>query len=144
MTLILAVKQCTFCKQELPLEAFYANRTKPDGKGNICKPCKKNYTRDYWISHRKGVQWKARNEAQIEVRNYLRTHPCVDCGETDIIVLDFDHLRDKSYNVGIMIQRGMSWSKILEEIMKCEVVCANDHRRRTARTQDWHRLSHDE
>ena len=62
---------------------------------------------------------------------YLRTHACVDCGETDLLVLEFDHLRDKKYNIAEMINRDFTWASILREIEKCEVVCANCHRRRT-------------
>jgi hypothetical protein len=56
---------------------------------------------------------------------------CVDCGESNHIVLDFDHLRDKKYNISRMIHDGFSWSAIKKEIAKCEVVCANCHRIRT-------------
>ena len=56
---------------------------------------------------------------------------CVDCGEKNHIVLDFDHIRDKKYNVSRMIHDGFSWKAILREIEKCEVVCANCHRIRT-------------
>lgn len=56
---------------------------------------------------------------------------CVDCGINNHIVLDFDHLRDKKYNVSRMIHDGFSWKAILKEIAKCEVVCANCHRIRT-------------
>jgi hypothetical protein len=62
---------------------------------------------------------------------YLLAHPCVDCGETDLLVLEFDHLRDKKYNIGEMVNRDFTWGSILREIEKCEVVCANCHRRRT-------------
>jgi hypothetical protein len=48
------------------------------------------------------------------------------------VVLEFDHLRDKLFSVGQDLSR-RSWSSILAEIEKCEVVCANCHRRRTAR-----------
>jgi hypothetical protein len=56
---------------------------------------------------------------------------CVDCGEKNHIVLDFDHIRDKKYNVSRMIHDGFSWKAIMREIQKCEVVCANCHRIRT-------------
>jgi hypothetical protein len=56
---------------------------------------------------------------------------CVDCGITNHIVLDFDHLRDKKYNISRMIHDGFSWAAIKKEIAKCEVVCANCHRVRT-------------
>jgi hypothetical protein len=65
------------------------------------------------------------------VLEYLLTHPCVDCGETDPVVLEFDHLRDKLGNISAMY--GHAWRSILAEIAKCDVVCANCHRRRTAR-----------
>ena len=60
-----------------------------------------------------------------------RASGCVDCGENNHIVLDFDHLRDKKYNVSRMIHDGFSWKAIKREIAKCEVVCANCHRIRT-------------
>ena len=63
---------------------------------------------------------------------YFRDHPCVDCGETDPIVLEFDHLGDKSFCIGTGF-RDRNWQSVLDEIAKCDVVCANCHRRRTAR-----------
>jgi len=63
---------------------------------------------------------------------YLATHPCVDCGETDTAVLDFDHVRGEKFaDVSLMIAFGYSWPKIALEIAKCDVRCANDHRRVT-------------
>ena len=56
---------------------------------------------------------------------------CVDCGESNPIVLDFDHIRDKKYNISRMIHDGFSWKAIVKEMQKCEVVCANCHRIRT-------------
>jgi len=63
---------------------------------------------------------------------FFAAHPCVDCGETDPVVLEFDHLRDKAFAIGPALSQ-KNWNSILEEIEKCEVVCANCHRRRTAR-----------
>lgn len=71
-----------------------------------------------------------RRRAAIRLYEYLLEHPCADCGEPDPIVLEFDHIRDKVRNVSAM--RTNSWARLAAEIEKCEVVCANCHRRRTA------------
>lgn len=77
------------------------------------------------LAHKTKQQYKKRL-AEIK-----QASGCVDCGESNHIVLDFDHLRDKKYNVSRMIHDGFSWKAILKEIQKCEVVCANCHRIRT-------------
>jgi hypothetical protein len=56
---------------------------------------------------------------------------CVDCGINNHIILDFDHIKNKKYNISRMIHDGFSWAAIKKEISKCEVVCANCHRIRT-------------
>ena len=64
--------------------------------------------------------------------DYFVEHPCLDCGETDPVVLEFDHLRDKEFGISSGI-RDRNWQAVLAEIDKCDVVCANCHRRRTAK-----------
>jgi hypothetical protein len=66
---------------------------------------------------------------------YLSLNPCVDCEESDPVVLEFDH-RDrsqKSFNIGMCTRSAKNLEKIAAEIAKCDVVCANCHRRRTSR-----------
>ena len=63
---------------------------------------------------------------------FFAANPCVDCGEIDPLVLEFDHLSDKDFNIAKGI-RDRNWQSVLDEIAKCDVVCANCHRRRTAR-----------
>lgn len=71
------------------------------------------------------------------VREYLRTHPCVDCGEDDPVCLDFDHIGDnKVLDVALLVQRAYSLKRIQEEIAKCNVRCANCHRKITAKRRD--------
>ena len=73
---------------------------------------------------------------------YLSNHPCVDCGEADPVVLEFDHVRgEKSGEIANMLRRQVAWERIIDELSKCEVRCANCHRRRTARQFNWYRLS---
>lgn len=142
------VKRCYHCKQEKPLSEFPKNRTRPDGHGSMCKNCKKSYNVTYYVETkdrhnpaRAERRQRVRNEARRHVFEYLSTHPCVDCGETDIVVLDFDHQGDKTEEINAMIAAGKPWTAILAEIEECEVVCSNDHRRRTARAFGWYRMN---
>jgi hypothetical protein len=65
------------------------------------------------------------------VNDHKRKHPCVDCGEKDIDVLEFDHVRgEKKAAIGVMVQEGYSVDMLLKEISKCEIRCSNCHRKR--------------
>ncbi len=64
---------------------------------------------------------------------YLSANPCVDCGEDDIVVLDFDHIGPKRGSVVKLAWWEHSLASIGREIAECEVRCANCHRRRTCR-----------
>lgn len=144
-----AVKRCTLCKRLLPLEGFHRNRSRRDGRQNACKPCNIARNQRWYREHptaraaRMDDYAKRRRDGnRARVLAYLRTHPCVDCGETDPVVLDFDHLRAKFRNVSLMVLRNHPWPRILDEIAKCEVVCANCHRRRTAKRAGTYRYRH--
>jgi hypothetical protein len=79
--------------------------------------------------------------ARARVGEYLDEHPCVDCGEPDRRVLDFDHVGVKRELVSALVARGAPWLRIEAEIAECEVRCANCHRRVTARRAGWSRLA---
>jgi hypothetical protein len=140
------MKRCYACKIEKSLSDFPINAKRGDGHGSMCTSCKKDYNASYYeqtkARHNPGRinrLRQARIEARQQVCVYLQEHPCVDCGETDIVVLDFDHQGDKTAEINRMVHAGRPWSEILAEIGKCEVVCSNDHRRRTAKMFGWHR-----
>jgi hypothetical protein len=73
----------------------------------------------------------------------LRERPCTDCGEDDVGVLEFDHVGSKRAHVSTLAARGVRLPRLEAEVACCEVVCANCHRRRTARRGDWRRLDGD-
>jgi hypothetical protein len=108
----------------------------------------KEYARQHYEANKDAYKKRAKiNNKLYRARNrqnmvdYLLNNPCVDCGEADIIVLDFDHLRDKTMNVTRLVNNSISWATILKEIDKCEVVCSNCHRRRTAaRHGSWYKV----
>lgn len=75
------------------------------------------------------------------VIDYLATHPCIDCQENELVVLEFDHVRGtKRYSINRLITNHCSLATLVAEIEKCEVRCANCHRRKTAGTFGSYRL----
>jgi len=134
-------KLCGKCKQELPLEAF--NRL-GDGRQHWCRVCFKAYFRRRGDKHRR--QNAAARQSRVAVARrfiarFLADHPCVDCGEADARVLDFDHIGEKSSLVSALVAWGAPRARIEMEIARCEVRCANCHRRVTARRAGWSRLA---
>ena len=136
-----AAKRCCTCKRVKSLSDFNRNRKTRDGRQDSCRECNKAYHYAHWDRHMAQIRARTkrvRQEARAFIVDYLRAHPCVDCGETDIVVLEFDHLRDKKANVSYFIRTG-EIARMKAEIDKCEVVCANCHRRRTSQRGAWYR-----
>ncbi len=74
----------------------------------------------------------ARVNHKAYIQTYLLTHPCIDCGETDPVVLEFDHVTGiKKANIADLTRCSYSLETLEKEIAKCEVRCANCHRRVT-------------
>ena len=77
------------------------------------------------------LPWRNR----VEYLRVLKSEPCLDCGNRfPPEAMDFDH-RPGTEKFGQISQlcREQSWSAVLEEIEKCDVVCSNCHRVRTSR-----------
>jgi hypothetical protein len=139
-------RRCGDCGELKALDQFAWRRRKKEQRDNLCRECRAAYKQRHYAVNQKRYVDQARRRKQelaLERMNYLlayfEEHPCADCGETDAVVLEFDHLRDKRFNIGAALPY-RNWKSILEEIAKCEVVCANCHRRRTARRRGWLRL----
>ena len=143
------VKTCTHCRETKPLDQFpLVRRSEPDKLQTWCHACfSAANKRNYWNNPEPVRQRVRRNSARRRAESraraveYLLAHPCVDCGERDIVVLQFDHLRDKSFDLSLMIAWGASWVRIEAEIAKCVVRCANCHHRKTAIERGYRKLS---
>src|SRR5438128_424151 len=125
------MKKCPRCQEFKALSEFGNNRTRPDGLQVQCRPCLKQIQHD-WYQRHKTVHYKnilqrrrAKSAEILEhIGDYFKTHPCVDCGESDPVVLDFDHVRgEKCFSIGTRWSQGYSWEYLLHEIEKCEVRC---------------------
>lgn len=140
------MKTCSICHISKSLDSYNRHRSKKDGLQTHCRDCAHIRFRKYYQSNlqkQKAVVLKRNRERKIQnqedILNYLKSHPCVDCGETDYIVLEFDHVRGKKKgNISKMIGNNC-WRTILGEIQKCDVRCANCHRRKTHKEQNNYR-----
>jgi hypothetical protein len=137
-------KLCNKCKEEKELSQFHT--CKKRGYQLWCKSCRKELDKKYWSKRsqdaEKMQQKKEYNVSRKEkMRKYLYeyflTHSCVDCGEKDPMVLTFDHVGNKAFNISDRATKG-NLEEISEEIKKCEVRCANCHMRKTAKDFNWY------
>jgi hypothetical protein len=134
------------CGEIKPVDDFMWNKKSSGKRDSYCRPCRADYKKAHYAANKaryfaNASAW-TRGRAQHRVSwliEYFAAHPCVDCGETDPVVLQFDHLRDKQFDIGAgLIDK--NWEVVLAEIDKCEVRCANCHRRRTAERGGWVRV----
>lgn len=114
------------CAEAKPVDEFYKNKNTLDGRLSWCKPCT---IRRY----RAGVI-ERRNRLLAYVQAIKLERGCADCGYRDHpAALDFDHLPGHVKELRVaQLSNGATKAKIDAEIAKCDVVCANCHRVRTA------------
>lgn len=140
-------RRCARCKAVKHEDDFAGPFKSRKRKGSYCRACRTGYQHEHYLQNRTERIQQARVRKEEEYRRrlkfvleYLRQHPCVDCGESDLVVLEFDHLGGKSFTVSAGMKT-RSWAAVLSEIEKCEVVCVNCHRRRTAIRGGFRRLA---
>lgn len=151
-------RECRNCHKVKPLTTFrsYIEQGKyRDGRiryTRICKICASKINKK-WITKKKEelgtLEYRKRLNSVRNERSqnrmlwrakYLKEHPCLDCGESDVLVLEFDHVRgEKKFNLSRGFNSLTAWERVLEEIEKCEVRCRNCHARKTAKQQGWYK-----
>ena len=133
------LRRCGVCGKDKPEGDFNWRRKAKKQRDNMCRSCRAYYKHEHYsankaryIAQAAASKRRLRHERTLWLLDYFEAHPCSDCGESDPVVLDFDHQRDKTFAIGEALSY-RRWETILAEISKCVVVCANCHRRRTAR-----------
>ena len=123
-------KKCAKCLEVKVVDDFYFERggykNQPNRAGcykSYCKLCGKLGDK---------IMRDVRHQFVLE---YTQKHPCLKCGEDDPVVLEFDH-RDRAtklFTVSEACSRKLPLKALEAEMAKCDVLCANCHRRRTAK-----------
>jgi hypothetical protein len=151
----MTTKTCTKCKEEKDISEFNKRNSKQGGYNTQCKTCINLYRNEWRAKNRAAGKpstekiWQQANRDHLnkqratkrrEIRDYLRSlklnQPCTDCGGIfPPTCMDWDHLdpANKEFDICQDSTRELySKEKIHAEIAKCEIVCANCHRIRSA------------
>lgn len=132
------MKLCNKCGTVQPVENF--NKKDAKRRQAYCRECTRKMSLERYHSDREtnAAKQKTAKKARIDkVKDYLRhlkeSTPCMDCGQFyKWYQMDFDHVNGKKHNtISHMVQQGSAKWRILSEVTKCEIVCANCHRQRT-------------
>ena len=129
--------RCSRCGLIKPSSAFAWRRRDIGQLDTYRRPCRAEYKREHYLANREryvaaaAVRRQHRSENRPGSSWGTSEATRVQTGETDALVLEF-HLGEKEFNVSAGL-RNRNCQAVLREMDKCEVVCANCHRRRTAR-----------
>lgn len=131
-------KYCKKCDQNLPIQEFSRNVKNKDGLNHWCKECYKIYFKQYYKDntekHRiiayKVNEKKKRYLMQL-VSDVKKDKGCQNCKENDPDCLDFHHIdpKEKEFTISEQVRKKVNPDKLLAEINKCIVLCANCHRK---------------
>ena len=133
---------CTVCKEPKTVEELVKNRT-------YCKRCNAQWTlnwkrknpqkakevqHNWWKRNRKAHRIHVREAAALKREKFKAwklTQKCARCPENHPACLEFHHRdpKQKDMNISQMWRLGYSWERLTEEIAKCDVLCANCHRK---------------
>ena len=134
--MLLGVKRCCRCGLIKPHSAFHKWNQR-DGYQQWCKPCRKEYDHAYYaLAKDRHSQGRTESRARrLEwMRELKRNKPCADCGGIfPPEAMQWDHLPGfiKLGDISSSFMASADRRLLLEELAKCELVCANCHAIRT-------------
>jgi len=129
---------CCRCQTDKPIEEFAPSQRARGNRKHLCSPCRRAYHREWYLRNKREQLarmtitrplYKARVAAEID---RIEARPCADCGRSyPAYVMDFDHVSGTKNFCLARARSGVALRRIVAEVTKCEVVCANCHRART-------------
>ena len=143
---------CSTCLIAKETSDFFYRNKNTNKLHAQCKTCYTTKRRETWRDHyhKYGSSYRKRavertkgirNDLRQRMLEYLQDKTCVVCGINDVRVLEFDHVNraTKSFSIARALTNTFSWSRILEEIAKCQILCANCHKIKTANESNWYK-----
>lgn len=130
------MKTCPSCGEEKPLDEFSWRDKRKGRRASECKTCHSVVRRNYYIRNKaKEVRYAiARNipikkKVREDFQAYKTSLSCAECGENHPATLHFHHTDPlaKESDVSRLVICGLSRKRIMAEIQKCVVLCANCH-----------------
>lgn len=130
------MKQCVKCLQWKDESEFNWRYQAPGIRHVTCHECLHGHGDDWCQKYNhpeleivKTGKHGVKEEAREYASNYLATHPCTMCGESDPKVLGFHYTGGKGWIVSNLVGGGNVLTAIQAEIAKCVVLCANCRRK---------------
>ena len=130
---------CKKAKVETEFSFKYKDRKVRTTK---CRSCTNKYSKRHYEENKKVYIERAKKYNKIYIKQKKEfimelkmSNPCLGCGETNPTVLEFDHIHpeNKKGNIASMVRGGYSVKTILKVALKCHILCANCHRKKTAK-----------
>lgn len=137
-------KKCTKCKEERVETDFSFTDKKANRRRAMCKYCVRELTARHYTDKKEVYRLNQRTRRDRNrdfVKAYLKKSVCIDCGNKDWRVLEFDHVRgEKIENISRLMSDRAPIAVLKEEIAKCDIRCANCHRIATHTRQNNYRV----
>jgi hypothetical protein len=124
-------KFCNQCKETKSVSEFRPNKTKHDGLQFYCRECDKKKQAEHYRKNKERYIAKAHSAGEANVKwfqEYKKTLKCNRCTENHPACLQFHHIDPSKKEVAVsQVVRRWGRKRILAEIAKCEIICANCH-----------------
>lgn len=125
----LAEKLCPRCERVLPIDHFHR---KGGQRHSFCKDCQKVLRSNSYYKNRSYYRDKVKErerETNLWLQEYKNGLSCSRCGFSHPAAIQFHH-RDadgKTVNLSVAARKGWGKERLLEELAKCDPLCANCH-----------------
>lgn len=122
-------KKCGLVKSE---EDFAFKNKAENIRHCVCKVCQREYKKKHYENNKEAhyARNKKTKDKLIDIIKTEKEKGCFVCSETFYECLEFHHLEkdDKIESVSVLKHNG-STNKMLLELKKCVLLCANCHRK---------------